>query len=455
MAQTYSSAAARPMPRYQGAAKRDSKLPWQIWVFIVVMMLPHTLAFYAGPVLVTTYRLAMIGMAIPIAIRLTSGRVKLGWPDALIGMFAFWSIMCIFMNFGLADGLERAGQLILETVLAYFLSRLFIQNLDHLYGLVRPLFAVTVIALVLAIPEAISHQKPIIEITSKATGMSPGFYAPGTDVRMGLRRAQAFFENPILYGLFCASCLSLVWYTERVVTTRVWKVAVVIAAVFFSASSAPFLTVSAQFIMIAIEQMTRTMKNRIPIILSVSAAIVAGLQVFTNAGPIGIIVNYLTFNQASSYNRVLIWDFGIQNIIRHPLFGMVPEQWVRGAWMKVSIDNFWIYTGLLSGFVGWGLLTAVLVSIIWKFNKVPLRYLTPRHIQFRRGWTLMIVAVAFTGFSVMFFGKLQPYFYFMLGVGAAAASIYTEQFKREARVRRDMDRARAVDLGARRRHAPR
>lgn len=440
MAQAYPATMA---PRRAAGARRArarTKLPWPIWAFLLVMLMPHTIAFYAGPVLVTSYRLVMIFLAIPIVLRLASGRVRLGAPDVLIGLFSFWSVLCILMNYpGGQDG-ERAGQFILEVTLAYFLSRAYISTLDELLGLVRPLFLIAAFAFVLAVPEAITHQKPIIEVTSNLTGIGRSFYSEGTDIRMGLRRAQAFFENPILYGLFCATCVSLVWYTEVRKTQRLTKILVLVGATFVSLSSAPLLALTTQFIMIGIEAATRTLRNRLVIIGGTVAVLFAALQTFTQSGPIGIIINYLTFNQASSYNRVLIWDFGLQNVMRHPIFGMVPENWERAAWMKVSIDNFWIYTGLISGFVGWFLLAASLIVVIWKLNAIPLKLLTRQHIDFRRGWSLMMIAFAFTGFSVMFFGKLQPYFYFMLGIGAAAGAIYAEHARREVKARRDFAR---------------
>ena len=408
------------------------------------MLMPHTIAFYAGPLLITAYRLVMIVLAIPIILRVASGRIRLNLPDYLIGIFSVWSVMCISFNFPEGQSTERAGQFLLEVMFAYFLARAYILNLDQLRGMVRPLFLITALAFILAVPEAVTHQKPIIEWTSNLTGVGRGFYSEGTDVRLGLRRAQAFFENPILYGLFCATCLSLVWFAEGNVRQRATKVAIIVGATFVSLSSAPLLAMSSQFAMIAIEAATRNLRNRLAIVAGVAGTLTVGLQLFTNSGPVGIIVNYLTFNQASSYNRVLIWDFGLQNIMAHPIIGMVPEEWERGAWMKVSIDNFWIYTGLISGFVGWGLLAAALITVLWSFNAVPLKLLTPKHIAFRRGWSLMMIAFALTGFSVMFFGKLQPYFYFMLGLGAAGASIYAEHAKLEMRVRRDAMRARRV-----------
>lgn len=406
------------------AKRRSARLPKPIVAFLLVMLLPHTLAFSAGPVLITTYRALMIALTPLIVRQILRQRQEMTLPDIVIAAFTLWSVLCIGINFPGSQSVERGGQFLLEVTSAYFLARVYFRTLDQIYALMRPLLLIITVAVILGIPEAISHQKPIIQYTSQLTGVSPGFYAPGMDVRMGLRRAQAFFENPILFGLFCASGIGLFYYTEPRLLPRILKLLVAATGTFIALSSAPLLAMTSQFVMIAIEMLTRGMRNRLPVLMLLAGTLFFALDTFTQSGPFGIIINYLTFNQASSYNRVLIWRFGLDNITAHPFFGLVPDLWERAAWMKVSIDNFWIYTGLLSGFVGWGLLTFAVVGILWRFNRVPLRDLSKRHIRFRRGWSIMMIAFVLTGFSVMFFGKLQPWFYFLLGLGAAATRIY-------------------------------
>jgi len=410
-----------------------AKLAWPIVAFFVILLMPDTLAISIGPAKVTSYRALMLVLVPFIAARLGSSKtIKLGLPDALIAAFSVWTVLCIFINFDGGPATERAGQFLLESSCAYFLARAYITSLDDLYALIRPIFLITAISCAFAVPEAITHKKPLIDLTTAITGVQPKLYVEGADIRMGLRRAQASFEHPILFGLFCASCISLLWYTEAKIIPRLGKLAVVVVAVIVSLSSGPILAMMVQFIMIAGETATRRMKNRVAIAIGVVVVAALLVDATTNSGPFGIIINYLTFQQTSSYNRVLIWDYGLRNINVHPFFGMIPEDWERAPWMKVSTDNFWIYTGLLSGYVGWGLLSASVLSILYRFARIPDKLLSLRHIQFRRGWSIMIAAFLFTGFSVAFFGKLQPYFYFLLGLGAVGAVAYAADAQRSA-----------------------
>lgn len=410
------------------AARRvTNKLPWPILAFIFVMLLPHTLAFSAGPLLITSFRMVMIVLAIPIAMQINKAKVKLKAADWLIVVFSVWTVLCISINYQNGQNVERAGQFILEVLLPYLLARGYYSDLDQIDKTIKYLFIIVIVAFVLAIPEAISHQKPIIAYTSKLTGINPNFYGDGTDIRHGLRRPQAFFENPILYGIFCATAVPLIWYSEKSKGVLAVKMIIVAAATAISMSSAPLLMMMSQFAFIAIDYATRSMKSRVLIISAAAITLFLALEFLTKSGPLGIIINYLTFNQTSSYARVLIWDYGLQNIIMHPFFGMVVEDWERAAFMSVSVDNFWIYTGLLSGFVGWGLLTLAAITLYRSFLNIPLHLLTKRQIAFRRSWSIMMLAFLFTGFSVMFFGKLQPYFYFLFGMGAAASSFMSQE----------------------------
>jgi hypothetical protein len=55
--------------------------------------------------------------------------------------------------------------------------------------------------------------------------------------------------------------------------------------------------------------------------------------------------------------------------------------------------------------------------------------LPPIYNRFRTGWFFCYIAFAFTGFSVMFFGGLQPLFFFLLGLGGAGIPIYSAALK--------------------------
>lgn len=404
-------------------------LPWSVIGFLLVLAVPHTIAFYAGSFLVTSYRAYMIAIFPLLLFTLARNNLRLTAPDVAMLAFTIWAPICIFLNFE-NSSTERSGQFLLEVPLAYFLGRVCFTSFLQLKQVVVGLFFIAAVAALIGIPEAISHQKPIIEWTSRITGIDPGFYNPGTDVRMGMRRAQAFFENTILFGLFGCSLLAFVWYLERRPYHRLIKLCVIGIVVFLSLSTTPAVAAVTQIIFITIETATRRLRNRAIIITAFFALGFMLVEVIYPPGAFGFLVNYVAFNPISSYNRILIWNYGLENLAEHPWFGLNPENWRRAWFMGNTIDNFWIYNALLTGVFGWVLVAAIPLLAIVHFSRVRVSFRMYEYIAWRRAWTAVIVAFVFAGFAVAFFGRIQPFYYFLLGTGVAAAEI----FRRDARL---------------------
>ena len=74
--------------------------------------------------------------------------------------------------------------------------------------------------------------------------------------------------------------------------------------------------------------------------------------------------------------------------------------------------------------------------IMWRFGKIDVKRLPPIYTNFRIGWFFSYIAFAFTGFSVMFFGGIQPLYFFLLGLAAAAVPIYQRAVRTELMDRR-------------------
>ena len=403
--------------------------------FLIVLCCPITIAFYAGPLLITPYRIFMIVLFPYFFLTLFSDKsLKVGMADFCVLLFAVWSAFCTVKNIG--DGVQRSGQYFLETVCAYLLARVTVRSIADVIYFLKLMFGFSVVAFALAVPEAITHNKFIMDSTSALTGIPYGQYAPGTDIRLGMRRPQAFFSNTILYGIFCASCISLFWYTTKATASRLFKTVVLTVATFFSLSSAPLLEMNVQFIMILGEYFTRGIKGRVPITLILTGMVTVVTNIGTNSGVVGFIINHLTFNSASAYNRILIWNWGVFNIKQHPIFGLDVDNWVRPYFMKPSCDNYWIVITMIGGIPALTFMLTAMGIIMWRFGKIDVKRLPPIYTNFRIGWFFSYIAFAFTGFSVMFFGGIQPLYFFLLGLAAAAVPIYQRAVRTELMDRR-------------------
>jgi hypothetical protein len=408
--------------------RRDTphRLPLPVVIFVLLFCVPGTIAFYVGSFLITPYRVYMMVMTPVLLAKLFSDRrLRLTDYDYLFFAFAAWSVMCICMN--AENPTERAGMFLLQSISAYILARASLRSFEDLQGVVKLMFKVVVVALVLAIPEAMSHKKFILDITSAFTGVRVGQYADGHDIRFGIRRAQAFFANPILYGLFCSSIASLTWYTGRTTPESVKRLFIVASAMILAVSSGPLLAFNLQLLLMLVEFSTREIKQRWTFILAMSGVGFILIQMGTGGGLFGLVVNYLSFNTGSAYNRVAIWNWGLVNIVKHPLFGR--EGWEYGPYMKASLDNYWIAITIQGGIPCLVFLLLATLILMLKLGKVPGAALSPAAGAFRNAWFFSIIALMFTGFSVMFFGEIQPLFFFLLGMAGTMVPIYDRQAK--------------------------
>ena len=73
------------------------------------------------------------------------------------------------------------------------------------------------------------------------------------------------------------------------------------------------------------------------------------IDLLSNRTPFHVIVTYLTFNVQTGYNRILIWQYGSAEVLRHPIFGIGLGDWERPAWMSSSMDNFWLVIAVRYG----------------------------------------------------------------------------------------------------------
>lgn len=431
----------KPRKRPRGTALASARLPLPLLMLVLALVFPITMAVYVGTTLFTPFRVIMIGLVISALVTLVRGK-RINWnsADLMMVLFAAWTCVCIIRNFD--SPTERLGQFLLESAAAYFVVRLYLDRFAHNIQMIKLMFVIACFAALIAIPESIFHSRFFLQATDLGLGI-PYEQAIGRPVfRMELLRAHSFFSHPILYGLFCANCIALVWYTSQPRAAFV-KMLVLGAAVFFSLSSAPLLAMNLQIALIAYESFTRFLTGRFKYLLTAAAVAAVFLQTFTGGGVFGVMINYLTFNQISSYNRVNIWKFGWQNIFENPIFGLVPETWFRAPWMKESIDNFWIYSTMLGGIPALALLSIAIILIMRRFYRAPGSLLPAEMRRFRLGWSFSFIALALAGFSVMLFGQMQPLFYMMLGMAASTAHLFDLEAVRRAKARKASMRAQA------------
>lgn len=393
----------------------NGRIPVAILLFLILaIMVPIEFSFYLGPLFMTASRTYLIILTFLILPHL--GKLKLRAFDWFFIAHVAWTCLAYLLIYPLGQAIEMAGSYALEFLVVYLAARIYFTNVQQMYRTVGFLFLMVILSGLLAIPEAYTHTRFIHDIASSLTGIH---YRIDYDVRLGIMRAASIFEHPILYGIFCASLFSLVWYTNTP-TQRAWKAPFIVVATYYSASSAPFMILALQIIFILIEWMSRNMKVRRDKVLAVFAAgFITFVQLFVGRGLVGIIA-LVALNPGTAYTRRAQWDYAIDDIMRRPWFGFIPGNYTRPFWLAPSIDNWWLLMMMRAGipsllFIG---LSALLLWISIARRQTQ----DQDFILFRRGWGLMFLALILGAATVTFFGKLQPLFAFYMGMGAALAT---------------------------------
>lgn len=398
-----------------GLDGNQSKAPVLILLFLIlVIMVPIEFSIDAGPLFLTASRAYLLVLAFIVVPRMF--KLKLQIYDWFFIGHVLWTCAAYMLIYPPGQAIEMAGSYGLEFLIVYMAARIFLQRPEQMKTVVGLIFLLVVISAAFALPESMTGIRFVHDFATAVTGNT---YRLGSEIRMGIYRAHSFFEHPILYGVFCASSFSLVWFLSTPVQ-RLYRAPTIALATWLSASSAPILTLLVQILLIAVEFFTRKVKRRDKVLAWVAGIFVLLVETLTGRGIVGI-VTLMTINPGTAYTRRAQWVFAIDDVMRNPWFGFRPELYTRPFWLAPSIDNWWLLIMMRSGIPS---LILLALSALFLWIAIARRTGPPLFNQLRTAWGLMMIAVILGAATVTFFGKLQPLFAFYMGMGAALASCY-------------------------------
>lgn len=399
----------------RGTDAENGRIPIAILLFLILaIMVPIEFSFYAGPLFMTASRVYLIILTFLILPHL--GQLKLKAFDWFFIAHVAWTCTAYLIIYPPGQAVEMAGSYALEFLVVYLAARIFLQRVDQMRAVIILIFVMVFISGAMALPEALTGIRFVHEFGEAITGFT---YRLGSEMRMGIYRAHSFFEHPILYGIFCASSFSLVWFMSTPMQ-RLYRAPIIAAATWLSASSAPILILLVQIGLLVIERLTRKMKRRDKALAWMTGTFVLIIEVFTGRGIVGI-VTLMTINPGTAYTRRAQWNFAIDDVMRNPWFGFRPELYTRPFWLAPSIDNWWLLIMMRSGIPS---LILLALSALFLWIAIARREGPPLFSTLRMAWGMTMIAVILGAATVTFFGKLQPLFAFYMGMGAALASCY-------------------------------
>lgn len=409
-----STKSAIPAQARTKAARRGSLL--LVYLFFLALILPTEASLFLGPLRLSPYRVVLILAIVPCLFRLLTGAAgKITAPDVLILLHVLWAAMALINAHGIEESWEFAGIYAIETVMPYLIARCYIRSAEDFVKAIRIHFVIVVALIPFAFYESVTGHHLVREAARAAFGGPP---LPVIDPRLGLDRAFGPFEHSILYGVFAASVLATAFYTlgrRRSMMGAVRRGGLVALATFFSLSAGPLVAFVAQAGFIAWDRLTQRIRNRWTALGGLFVAAWTTVSLLSTRSPIIVFIWYFTFNVHTAYNRVLIWEYGTGEVMRHPIFGIGLSEWERADWMTASIDNFWLAEAVRYGLPALAFLVAAILLILIRLGS--LKHLDRQMLDYRTGLLITIIGLCVAGATVHFWNAVFCLFMFLLGSG--------------------------------------
>jgi len=397
-----------------------SKTPTLAALFYIALIMPLEFSVVVGGLRLSPYRVLLLLIIVPLLLQLLQARrQRANVVDGLVAAHAFWAVLALTAYGGVAQGLESGGIYVVESLGAYLLGRMTITNAKEHEALLRFMITVLCVMAAFTIPESLTGQH-IIREAARALAGGPGL--PVIEPRLGLDRAFGSFDHPILYGVFAASTFAAAYYVinrEKLNAKTIALLMMIGGSTFISLSAGPFVGLACQAGLLAWDKITKGIGLRWTALVSIFLMFWFAVSLASNRSPIKVFITYLTFSPESAYNRILIFDYGSAEVMRHPLLGIGFGDWIRAPWMSDSMDNFWLVTAVRCGLPALLLLVAAIVTLAIRQARASA---SDRDLnRHRMAWLTIIIGFSVSGVTVHFWNALFAYFFFLLGTGSCIA----------------------------------
>jgi len=377
-------------------------------LLIISLFLPNSLSLLVGSFRINGYRIILLAACLFSLSQLLNSRPRPSrTADRSVLAFGVWGVVALIANHEFSQALESGGIFFAETVGAYFIGRNCIASKDDIEKLAKFLIGAIIWLLVVTLPEMLTGVNVVWSLARVWGGASLSHIGE----RFGLTRAFGPFDHPIINGVICASLFGLaikVYWRNKPI-----RVVAVILAAFTSISSGAVASIMVQSLIATWLSWTKGWRKQwVPLGLVLLIVYVI-LDLLSNRSGLKVIISYLTFSPGTAQWRLLIWEYGLDNVWANPLFGLGFNDWVRPEWMRSgSMDNFWLVNAVRYGVPGFLLLATVTLTLCRANAK-------HRESVLGGGWVIGVSGLIVSGCTVHFWNQAYVFFMFYLGLGAA------------------------------------
>lgn len=368
-------------------------------LLIISLLIPTTMSLNVLGMRLSMYRIILLLVALPL-FNAYFTRTKKHPCDKLVFGLSFWMFISFLINHG-QQGLEPAVIVVIETLLPYLMVRVYLTDEEKIIRVIKVYLLSILFLPMLTIPENLYGFNLLGEISG---GGIQG------EQRLGLYRAKGPFDHPILLAIYCGIGLVL---AEIFLGFGKIKKGIIIIATLSALSSIGFILVGLQ---VGILKMKRYFKYSVKQYLIIAFTVYILVEIFAQSSALSVVFRYLTLNPQTGYFRLLIWEYGMDNVFNNPWFGLAFNDWVRPSWMPYSIDSFWLVIGVKHGVPP----VLFLISILWiVFRNVNKRSNVSTYLA------LSFFVFCVGGLTVHFWNSAYILFFIMLGLNVNAAQVET------------------------------
>ena len=404
----------------------ERRLPLLAVIFVLAVLLPVRL--WAGPLLLTSVRIVLLIVVIPLTINLFRGKYGRILPtDLLFLTHLGWIGVSLYVTSPeLVVG--QMGSVGVEFWGGYLVGRATVRNKRQFRALILLLATAVVLLLPAVFQELRTGRPPVIDLLHKLPGVTSDEVVT-IERRMNLERVQAVFSHPIHWGLFCSSLISLLFVGLKGTIGPTRKYFLTAAALFgtlSSLSSGAILPIVLQVGLIGWAIAFRTVPARWRILAALFAVAWVIVDILSNRSPLMVFLSRATFSAHNAYWRAQIFEWGMMNIFGDAergipsarLFGIGFADWVRPHYMfSGSMDNFWLVMGVRYGVPGFLTVAAGYLWLVWSVARHALREGSPTW-RLRRAWVIAFFSLSLTLCTVHIWTAAYAYVFFLLGTGA-------------------------------------
>jgi len=400
-----------------------------IRILILSFLIPAQFNLYIGSLYITPYRFVLLALAPYVFWLIIKKYHKTNWNlcDLFASAIFIWPIVAFSVNTSLAAGIESGGILTLETSVRKAFSKL--------------MFLIVAILFLVGLPESITGRYFIREFAGNITGNIRDIFA--AEQRLGIWRAVGPTDHPILFGTVCSSITAVV-IAMAMRRARYWLILICsIGGAVLSASSAPILSLMAQFGLIIWAFTFKTVKNKWWLFFICFAIGYIAIDFLSNRNPIQVMFTYLLINPSTGYARYYMWinsfivvaqshlgmifGYGYDNSI----FDVITNSYQR-ILMQHTVDSFWLVQMLRYGTT---ILIFYTLFLFFTFKRTATQI---KHIPEKKdkrllqAWMFSAIAMTLIATTVHFWNQMSSIYMMVLAICVSGASQHGKRKKRSS-----------------------